>query len=235
MCSDSVPVTRSSDARAIGRGLPPVPLTRARRRATIGAMHGHPTRLTSRLGLSVPLVALVTLAGCGGDGVAEGPEVPDPAAAVRAFDPDDLAASLDRLNRASFASPSSMRSLAPLLEDPDADQRWAAVYLSAILVTQENSDLLRPVLGDPDPSMRVMAAGALARLGVVESLPVLLEGLRSKEPLPFSDPPRPTADLAKEALEAYTSERFSTPEDWEQWWRGVEGSLQWNGERYVEA
>jgi HEAT repeats len=185
--------------------------------------------------LSYCLAVLLALTGCGGNAEPEGPRVPDPAQAVRAFDPDELDVSIDRLNRASFASPSAVRSLALLLGDPDPDRRWAAVYLVAILVTEEQAEVLRPVLEDSDPNLRVMAAGALSRLGVVESLPVLIEGLRSEETLPFSDPPRPTADLAREALEAYTGEGFVSPEEWEQWWIGVRASLTWDGERFVPA
>jgi HEAT repeat protein len=90
-------------------------------------------------------------------------------------------------------------------------------------------------LEDPELPLRVTAAGALSGEGVVESIPVLIEALGSDEELWYSDPPRPAADLAREALEAYTGEAFATPEEWEAWWGEVRGSLRWDGERYVEA
>ena len=159
--------------------------------------------------------------------------MPEPADAVRGFDPDDLDGSIDRLNRASFAPPSSVRSLAPLLEEPEPNQRWAAVYLAALMVKEDTADVLRPALEDPVLPLRVTATGALASVGVVESLPVLIEALGSEEELWYSDPPRPAADLAREALEAYTGEAFPSPEQWAVWWDDVHGSLRWDGERFV--
>jgi hypothetical protein len=181
--------------------------------------------------LRLLLILSVAATACGNGEESEPP--PTPAQAVRGFDPDDVSASIDRLNRASFAAPSSIRQLGPFLDDEDGDRRWAAVYVAALLVEEDTADLLIPVLQDPDPGLRVMAAGALSGIGVVESLPVLIEGLRSTQPLPYSDPPRLEADLAREALEAYTGESFRSPQEWDRWWAGVEDSVRWDGQRYV--
>jgi hypothetical protein len=195
-----------------------------------------PGRTFAALPCLFVLGSLVTLVACGGESEQGEPVViPEPADAVRRFDPGQPEASLDRLNRASFAEPSSIRSLGPFIQDADPDRRWAAIYLAALLVTEERAEVLRPALADEDPSLRVMAAGGLARLGVIESVPVLIEGLRSEEALPYSDPPRPTAELALEALTAYTDRSFDDPAEWERWWTEVEGSVRWDGERYVEG
>lgn len=195
---------------------------------------------------SAVFCALVAIAvGCGGgssanEGEPAGPAQPpaevalaEAVAAVREFDAADLDASIDRLNAASFADAAAVDELAPFLTDADPVRRWAALYLSALLVDAERADLLRAALDDDDPALQVMAAGALARLGVVESLPVLVEGLGSDAELPYDDPPRPLADLALEALVAYTGESFATQAEWQAWWDEVGGSLTWNGERYV--
>jgi hypothetical protein len=179
------------------------------------------------------LILLLLATACGNGEQEEAEPPPAPAEAVRGFDPDDGGVSIDRLNRASFAAPSSIGQLAPFLESEDGDRRFAAVYLAALLVEESTADLLIPVLEDPDLGLRVIAAGALAGVGVVESLPVLIEGLRSTQPLPYSDPPRLEADLAREALTAYTEESFASPGEWDRWWAEVENSVRWDGQRFV--
>jgi HEAT repeat protein len=154
-------------------------------------------------------------------------------AAVRGFDPGNLDASLQRLNDAAFAQGATMIDVAPLLTDADPIRRWAAVYVAAILADAQHTSLLLPVLRDPDPALQVMAAGALAGHGVVDSIPVLINGLGSDAELPYDDPPRPVSDLAAEALRAYTGQAFVNQEQWSAWWGKAGSSLTWNGKQYV--
>ncbi len=183
--------------------------------------------------VAVSLVLGVTLlSGCEDGGE---PEVtPEQAvAAVTRFDPADLEASIERLNQVAFGDPSLVSEVAPFLEDGEAVRRWAAVYVVALLVDEENARFLRLALQDPDPANRVIAAGSLAGLGVVDALPVLIEGLGSEDFLPYHDPPKAVAALAREALEAHTGQAFATPAEWEAWWEEVQGTIRWDGERYV--
>ena len=58
----------------------------------------------------------------------------DAAAAVREFDPADLESSVARLNQVFLeGSGDIVSALAPFLEDPDPVQRWASVYLAALM------------------------------------------------------------------------------------------------------
>jgi hypothetical protein len=158
-------------------------------------------------------------------------------AAVNEFDPAAENPVL-RLNQVVQAGGDFVSDLAPMLEDTRADpnQRWAALYLVALMTdTEEEIAVLTPVLQDDDEIFRVMAAGSLAGLGVTESLPVLIEGLSSEADLPFSEPPRPLGDYARATLENYTGESFEDAGDWEDWWDEVESDITWDGEQYVAS
>lgn len=154
-------------------------------------------------------------------------------AAVRNFDPAD-SASLGQLNRVAASRADVVPALAPFLEDDDPIRRWAAVYAVAWLTdSPAEADQLLVALEDGDVANRVIAAGSLSGLGYVESLPVLIEGFGSDELLPYHDPPRQVAELAQEALEAYTGQTFADVADWRGWWDAVKGSIRWDVNRYV--
>jgi hypothetical protein len=158
-------------------------------------------------------------------------------AAVNEFDPG-AEEPLARLNEVVRSGGDFVGDLTPTLEDTSADpnQRWAALYLVALLTdTEEEIAVLKPMLEDDDEIFRTMAAGSLAGLGVTESLPVLIEGLSSEAELPYSHPPRPLSDYALATLEHYTGESFEDPADWEDWWERVERDITWDGEGYVAS
>lgn len=75
--------------------------------------------------------------------------------------------------------------------------------------------MLAPALDDPVPAIRVLAVVTLASRGVVEALPVLIEGLTIEQGLPYSDPPQPLSDIAGQTLAFYTGQSFPTPEAWQ--------------------
>jgi len=175
--------------------------------------------------------------GCGGGAKAGQPPVTSKqvVAAVTSFDPANLAASIGRLDDASFGDASLATSLKPYLRATDAGKRWAAVYLAAILIDTKTAALLKPALRDRDPANRALAAGALARTGAVDALPVLIEALGSKAMLPYNDPPKPVASFARGALAATTGKAFSTATEWRTWWAKSKGTIRWNGERFVAS
>jgi len=192
------------------------------------------------------VTALSTLAACGGGSEGDDSGEPSPLAsvtaktavdAVKSFDPagED---SIARLNEIASSGGDFVPDLAPLLQDEDADpsQRWAALYLVALLTdSDEEIAVLKPVLEDSDEIFRAMAAGSLAGLGVTDALPVLIESLSSDQDLPFSDPPLPLSAHARLTLEHYTGESFDDAGGWQDWWDEVKGDIRWDGERYVAS
>lgn len=152
---------------------------------------------------------------------------------VAAFEPAQPDA-IARLNALVIDGGDIVPALAPLLDDPDFNRRWAAIYVAGLLTdTPEDAEMLRGALDDHELVLRATAAGSLAGVGVVEALPVLVEAVTSDAVLPFSDPPRQVADLAREALEAYTGESFPDAAGWQAWWSGVDGRVSWDGQRFV--
>jgi HEAT repeat protein len=153
---------------------------------------------------------------------------------VEAFDPAEPGAVLS-LNEVVAAGSEAVPDLLPLLENEDPNRQFAALYVALLLTdTDEEIALVAPLLAHAEMAIRTMVAGALAGLGVVEALPVLIEAMSSSADLPFSDPPRSLTAFAQSALEAYTRESFADAPAWEAWWRNVESSLEWDGETYVE-
>jgi hypothetical protein len=167
-----------------------------------------------------------------------GPEAVEARAIVESFDAGNEDA-IHQLNLLAFPdgqpNPADIvPALAPLLEDEDPDRRWAALYVVALATdTPEEIEVLRGALDDPELDYRVQAAGSLAGLGVVEALPVLIEGLPAAWDMPHSDPPLTVSEHARRTLEHYTGESFEDQSGWLDWWEQVRDSIQWDGERYA--
>lgn len=161
------------------------------------------------------------------------PLVVEAVAAVQGFNPSDPA-TLARLDAVISAAGNVVPSLEFLLYDENPDRRYAALYVIIPLTrTPEDVAVLRGVLADPNPGFRVLAAGALAGRGVVESLPVLIDGLSLQQGLPYSDPPRPLAQFSRQTLEFFTGESFDTAEQWRAWWESVRDRIVWTGAGYA--
>jgi len=137
------------------------------------------------------------------------------------------------------------------VSDPDDQIRLAAVYALSLAVGPDEVDVLLPVLDDPQPGLRTIAAGALIGLGAKESIPVLIDALRSEEAVPGSHPPLPQWLLAETALVAYTGQDFgvgsavqagdpsahqAAVDAWMDWWQEYGAALKWDlaVERYHE-
>lgn len=174
-----------------------------------------------------------------GQMAAPGPEAEAALAAVEAFDATELDASIERLNAALFpagelTTDNVVALLAPLLVDDLPERRWAALYVVALAAdSPQETETLKPMLTDPEPIFRVHAAGSLARLGVVDALPVLIEGLDLEGDMPFSDPPLLVSDHARTTIEYYTGQSFPDAAGWRAWWEQVGEGLTWDGERFV--
>jgi hypothetical protein len=152
--------------------------------------------------------------------------------AVLAFNPNDPA-SFARLDDVISRGGTIIPSMEFLLYDENADRRYAALYVMVPLTrTEADIAVLSVALNDPNPGFRVIAAGALIGRGVVGSIPVLIEGLSLQQGLPYSDPPRPLAQFARQTLEFYTGESFGTPEAWRAWWDSVHERIHWTGAGY---
>jgi HEAT repeat protein len=153
---------------------------------------------------------------------------------AEAFDPAEPDTVLALNDVVAAGSDDAVPDLLALLNDEDANRQWAGLYLALLLTDSEDEiELLRPLLTHEEPVFRAMAAGTLAGLGEVESLAVLVEALASDADLPYSDPPRRLADYARIGLEALTGEEFADASGWERWWQEAEGNLTWDGEGYV--
>jgi hypothetical protein len=170
--------------------------------------------------------------------VTPGPEAVAAREIVESFDSDDEGA-IHQLNLLAFPdgqpNPADIvPALAALLEDEDPNRRWAALYVVALATdTPEEIEVLRGALDDPELDYRVQAAGSLAGLGVVETLPVLIEGLSAAWDMPHSHPPIPVSAHARLTLEHYTGQSFEDQAGWLGWWAQVRDSIRWDGERYV--
>lgn len=191
----------------------------------------------------VCVLAAATVGGCGGSSSGgdtnespyDGPVSADTAVEVaESFDPAQPGAVLALNDVVAVGSDEPVSDLLQLLDDEDTNVQWAGLYMALLLAeSDEDVELLRPLLTHNEPVYQAMAAGTLAGHGVVEALPVLVEALSSEAELPYSDPPRPLATYAQAALEALTGESFADVSGWESWWQDVQGSLEWDGESYV--
>jgi hypothetical protein len=138
------------------------------------------------------------------------PSVPpaDPAAvaAVRTLidsarldDPETL----DALGAARFDDGAPEAAAAALAEGTTGDARWAAVWTYASSGT--DAAVLRPVLDDPDPTLRALAAAALTAWGDPAGIPVLAALVEQPDRLAGSYPPTSVGEFAAGTLARFVS------------------------------
>lgn len=158
------------------------------------------------------------------------PSVPpaDPAAvaAVRTLidsasldDPETL----DGLGAARFDDGAPDAAAAALADGVTGDARWAAVWTYASAGTDPN--VLRPVLEDPDATLRALAAAALAAWGDPAGIPVLADLAALDDRLAGSYPPTSVGEFAAGTLARFVAgpeiAPDSTPADqaaaWDAW------------------
>ena len=172
------------------------------------------------------LVSGVVAAGCGAaaptvqPGVAASPSAAasagglgsTPLPSLPAADPAAVEAVRTLITAADFANPSSLRTVLGARYDAGAAEAAAAVLASgaadgprwAAVVVYGTSGIdpapLQPLLADPVPSIRAMAAAALASWGVADAVPVLVELTGDDGLLMGSEPPTSVAAFAAETL-----------------------------------
>lgn len=145
---------------------------------------------------------LVLLAGCsGGQPARESAPEATPGPAAAGLDPDPTLSAL-RVVRFTEARARAAREF--LASGGDGDPLWAATWLYASTAT--DTAPLVPLLTHRDPSVRVMAAAALAALEHPGAVEVLRAERRNTGPLRGSEPPITIADFSVLTLERYTGQ-----------------------------
>ncbi len=155
------------------------------------------------------------------------------------LDPDAQRRRLAALLLGRTRDPAAFLPLADRALDPDPGVREAA--LGVLERIRHDPDfrpvlerLRRALLGD-DPGRPAQAAGALARLGDAEAVPLLIQAL---------DAPEPVSSAAARALEILTCRRFGRDVSlWLAWWKdhGAQRRVDWlfaalgDGDRGVRA
>ncbi|MFY9577980.1 MAG: hypothetical protein WAQ33_01515 [Gaiellaceae bacterium] len=165
--------------------------------------------------------------------------------------PTRVGASFRRLHNELLDHPTDLRAAAlEHLGDGKADVHYAAIYSLALTAAPgPAADALLPVLGSMRLNDRMLAATALAGLGVKAALPVLIAKLDSGAPLAYREPPEQTWELARVALLTYTGENFGlrgshtraasarTKVAWLRWWSSLGTAVRWddNARRFVQG
>lgn len=207
--------------------------SRAGRRLLFGRVRPRTVGIVALAVLAVAALVVTVVVRRGGPG-SHGPTPAEALAAVDGFDPA-RPETIVSLNKAAGRGGDLGPALATRFTDPSRPRRWAAVYLAALAAhSPADADALAPLLRSDDKALRAMAAGALARLGKVEAVAVLVEAAQDQATfIPYFDPPRPAAEIASDALGAYTGQPPTDGPGWQRWYDSVKGRLRWDGGRFV--
>lgn len=121
---------------------------------------------------------------------------------------------------------------------------WGAVLLYAD--TGSDPAPLRPLVADPHPDIRAMAAGGLVGNGDASGFPVLINTLGLSGLIRGSTPPMPlwqfaalilvrvTANAALgPALDSPTLHVVAAQHRWQQWWHANRSRLRWNAAKQL--
>lgn len=159
---------------------------------------------------AVPSAAPATMAGAS----PAGPASSDPATTV---DPAAVAAARTLIDGALLDDPASLDALGAVRFDdgaPEAaaqaladgvtgDARWAATWTYASAGTDPG--VLRPVLEEPDPSLRALAAAALIAWGDPAGIPALAALVELPDRLAGSYPPTSVGEFATGTLARFVA------------------------------
>lgn len=183
------------------------------------------------------LLVFVTVA-CTGSG---GEDAPGDAAmqAERAIGgaeergPETTELAIDRL---AVTSPDELRTAALAHIESEAPQiHVAALYALALSVNHDTRDAieaLRGLLDQGPDAERLTAAGGLLSAGEKAAIPILIDLLASRAPVPYSDPPRAVWEVARGVLLSSTDQDLGLGEatgaepaasvqaDWQTWFSG---------------
>jgi HEAT repeat protein len=121
-------------------------------------------------------------------------------------------------------------------EDPDV--RIAAIYALSITLEPGDADALARVLESSNAGERVLAAAGMIAAGDGRAVPVLIDALGIKDPLPFGAPRLRVWAQARISLLSFTGQDFglrksataeesaATQSDWEAWWAEAGASFE---------
>lgn len=172
------------------------------------------------------------LAGCGKNKVANQAGLEnsvDSAQVVANYSPDN-GRSMQDLDMLVMAGPASIDQMKPYITDPEAKNRWLAVYVIGRVSDRESVQILLPLLQDSDEVVRVSAAGTLTNKGYKDALPVLIEGLSSANTITYLHPQLNIASFCQKVLTTYTGQAFTSQTDWQSWWNDHQTNLTWNSD-----
>jgi hypothetical protein len=153
--------------------------------------------------------------------------LPDTKIVMESYNPQ-FSRTMQYLDMLVMKGSSSIEEVKPYLSNKDPKQRWVAVYIIGRVANHDQVNILLPLLQDSEEAVRISAAGTLANKGYREALPVLISGTRSTGTISYLHPEQEIAGFCFDVLSVYTKQTFFTPEEWEQWWKIVEGKLSWD-------
>jgi|GEM_PF-1959420 len=155
-------------------------------------------------------------------------------------------ASLDAVENLVSLGPEAIDVLISKLKEENINSKWASLYaLSRIGFGQKKNirqkiiDEISPEFSSSSPSIKTMAAGITTIFGNKEGIPILIESLKFKELLLYSEPPELICQYAYDTLAHYTGQSFGAKCGWlnfdpssqsgfEDWWEQNENNLVWN-------
>lgn len=170
-------------------------------------------RGTARLALLLMVAITGTVVSCtgGGDGATSADPSPEEIERARAIleaaNLDDEA-SIDGVSGVRFTEAGVRAAADAIGSGATGGQLWAATWVYASSGT--DPAVLQPLLTNEDPSIRLMASGALVSLGDLAGFDVLVNLIEVGDRVEASHPPISVQEFAVFTLERYTGVTFGS-------------------------
>lgn len=137
------------------------------------------------------------------------------------------------------------------LKEKDIYTKWASLYALSRLGYDSDQETKNQIINgvkaeinNEAESIKIMSAGILVIFGDKEGIPILIEGLKTKEQLLLTEPPLLICQYSKDTLEYYLQETFgnecnweevdqNTYDEWNKWWQENNTYLVWNDEKNI--
>lgn len=178
------------------------------------------------------------------------PMPPEPKKPMRMEDKiASIIASFDSENPQSFSAieeiveigEPAIPILLDMLDDGNLYERWASVYALGRIgfyadkkKQEEILPHLKKAFGDPNPTIKTLAAGTATAFGDPSGIPILIESLESDEVELFSEPPELLRAYSMTVLRHYTQQDFGYDvKKWREWLDDNKDSLVWDDEKKV--
>ena len=154
----------------------------------------------------------------------------------------DTPASMTALSGARFRPGAAAAAATILASHPTGDLLWAATWVYASVGA--DAPVLTPLLADPDPTIRLMAASALVSRGDRSGFAVIAASLPMADPMRGSDPVISLGAFASTRLERYVTaagapvapatdtdaDDVADAADWTAWLADHEGALRFDAD-----